>query len=299
MITLEPIYRDIVSRFNNGDRENELTRTDILNAINDAIVTLRNDYVTAGFGQSFAITDSITALARDTVYPFLYVATLSKELLKRSSVSKSVINVALYRTATEITNTNQSATVDTLAFKNTAGEFKLYKCVKTFSSTNTFTRTFAKEKLRQWRSANGLKYAAGDVIFDGTSYWRLASELVNDQAYTFVESGAGAGQINAEQVYWMEQGDPTVNPVFFEFDRINELKLLNRDGYFGYTIKDNKIYGTSAVPKITITYVPEWEYIDDLDTSLRLPFEFTEPIKSRAIATLATKLQLTAGGSQE
>ena len=298
MITIDPIYRDITSKFNQGAKENELTRTDILIAINDAIATLRNEYVTAGFGQSFAITDSISSLARDTTYPFLFVGTLTKDLLKRVSVTKSVINVSLFETASNLTDASLSFALDSLAVKNTASEFKLYKCVKGFTTTNTFTLTFAKSDLRQWRSANGLKYKAGNVIFDGTSYWKLQADLTNDVAYTFVASGAGAGQINATQVYWMEQGDPTTNPVFFEFDRINEIRLLNRDGFKGYTIKNNKIYGTSDVAKITITYVPEWVYVDDLGENVQVPYELIEPIKQRALAALATKLRQQSGASQ-
>lgn len=298
MITLDPIYRDITSKFNQGAKENEITRTDILIAINDAIAALRNEYVTAGLGQSFAITDSITALARDTTYPFLFVGTLTKDLLKRVAVSKSVINVSLFQTASNLTDTLTTFAVDSLAIKNNASEFKLYKCVKGFTSLNTFTLTFTKSDLRQWRSANGLTYSAGNVIFDGTSYWKLTADLVNDVPYTFVASGAGAGQINATQVYWLEQGDPTINPVFFEFDRINEIRLLNRDGFKGYTIKDNKIYGTSNVAKVNITYVPEWTYVDDLGTNVQVPYELIEPIKQRAIAALATKLRKQSGASE-
>jgi len=291
LITFDVIYRDIVSKINQGSKDDELTRTDILTAINDAIAALRIDYVSAGLGSSFAITDSITAIARDATYPFLYVGTLTKELIKRVSISKGIINITAYYTNTELTNAELSFSVGTLAYKNTASEFSLYRCVESFATTNTYNATFDKSRLRQWRSKNGLKYLAGDVIFDGSVYWKLINDLDNSLPYTFTASAPSAGQIQATKMYWIYEGDATTNPVFFEFDRINELRLLNRDGFRGYTVKDNKIYATSGLQKFNVTYVPEWTYVDDLTTPVRIPFELIEPIKQRALTTLSIKLR--------
>jgi hypothetical protein len=304
LITLDAIYRDIVSKINQGSKDDELTRTDILNAINDAAASLRNDYVSSGLGQSFSITDSITSIARDATYPFLYVGTLTKELIKRVAISKGIINMTAYYTNTELLNEAQTAVVGATAFKNTATEFSLYRCVKSFTTTNTYTATFDKSKLRQWRSQNGLKYLDGDVVFDGSNYWRIGQNFTNDQPYTFTEpdgsflSSPGPGEIQATKMYWIYEGDATTNPVFFEFDRVNELRLLNRDGFRAYTVKDNKIYTTAGVQKFNITYVPEWTYIDDLTVSVRIPFELIEPIKQRALAALSIKLRERTGVEQ-
>jgi hypothetical protein len=295
LITFDAIYRDIVSKINQGSKDDELTRTDILIAINDAAASLRNDYVSSGLGQSFSITDSITSLARDATYPFLYVGTLTKELIKRVAISKGIINMTAYYTNTELLNEAQTAVVGATAFKNTATEFSLYRCVESFTTTNTYTATFDKSRLRQWRSKNGLKYLAGDVVFDGSSYWKLLADLDNSLPYTFTASAPGAGEIQATKMYWIYEGDATTNPVFFEFDRVNELRLLNRDGFRAYTVKDNKIYTTAGVQKFNVTYVPEWTYVDDLTASVRIPFELIEPIKQRALTALSIKLRERTG----
>ena len=299
-MTLEPIFNDINSKINLGALQNEITRTDILVAINDAIAALRIEYVSAGLGSSFAVTDSITSVARDATYPFLYVATLSKELIKRVAISKGIINITAYYTNTELVNSAAlSATAGSYAFKNTATEFSLYRCVEGFTTTNTYTATFDKSRLRQWRSDNGLKYLAGDVVFDGSSYWKLLADLDNTEPYTFTASAPGAGEIQATKMYWIHEGDATTNPVFFEFDRINELRLLNRDGYSGYTVKDNKIYATAALQKFNVTFVPEWTYLTDLATDAKIPYEMAEPIKRRALASLAMKFPRLAPESNE
>jgi hypothetical protein len=298
-MTLEPIFNDINSKINLGALQNEITRTDILIAINDAIAALRIEYVGAGLGGSFAVTDSITSIARDATYPFLYVGTLSKELIKRVAISKGIINITAYYTNTELTNTALTIAAGTYAFKNTTSEFSLYRCVEGFTTTNTFTATFDKSRLRQWRSQNGLKYITDDVVFDGSSYWKLLADLDNTLPYTFTASAPSAGQIQATKMYWIHEGDATTNPVFFEFDRLNELRLLNRDGFRGYTVKDNKIYATSGLQKFNITYVPEWTYVDDLGVNARIPYELVEPIKRRALASLAMKFPRLAPESNE
>ncbi len=298
-MTLEPIFNDINSKINLGALQNEITRTDILIAINDAIAALRIEYVGAGLGGSFAVTDSITSIARDATYPFLYVGTLSKELIKRVAISKGIINITAYYTNTELLNESQTIAAGTYAFKTTASEFSLYRCVEGFTTTNTYTATFDKSRLRQWRSQNGLKYLAGDVVFDGSSYWKLLADLDNTLPYTFTASAPGAGQIQATKMYWIHEGDATTNPVFFEFDRLNELRLLNRDGFRGYTVKDNKIYATSGLQKFNVTYVPEWTYLADLAADAEIPYEMAEPIKRRALASLAMKFPRLAPESNE
>lgn len=298
-MTLEPIFNDINSKINLGALQNEITRTDILIAINDAIAALRIEYVSAGLGGSFAITDSITSIARDATYPFLYVGTLSKELIKRVSISKGIINITAYYTNSELLNEAQTFTVGDYAYKNTTTEFSLYRCVESVTTTNTYTATFDKSRLRQWRSGNGLKYLAGDVVFDGSSYWKLLADLDNTEPYTFTASAPGAGEIQATKMYWIHEGDATTNPVFFEFDRLNELRLLNRDGFRGYTVKDNKIYATSGLQKFNVTYVPEWTYLDNLGTDAEIPYELAEPIKRRALASLAMKFPRLAPETNE
>ena len=298
-MTLEPIFNDINSKINLGALQNEITRTDILIAINDAIAAMRIEYVSAGLGSSFAVTDSITSIARDATYPFLYVGTLSKELIKRVAISKGIINITAYYTNTELLNESQTIAAGTYAFKTTASEFSLYRCVEGFTTTNTYTATFDKSRLRQWRSQNGLKYLAGDVVFDGSSYWKLLADLDNTLPYTFTASAPGAGQIQATKMYWIHEGDATTNPVFFEFDRLNELRLLNRDGFRGYTVKDNKIYATSGLQKFNVTYVPEWTYLADLAADAEIPYEMAEPIKRRALASLAMKFPRLAPESNE
>ena len=298
-MTLEPIFNDINSKINLGALQNEITRTDILIAINDAIAALRIEYVGAGLGGSFAVTDSITSIARDATYPFLYVGTLSKELIKRVAISKGIINITAYFTNTELEDDVMTVDVGDYAYKNAASEFSLYRCVESFVATNTYTATFEKSKLRQWRSDNGLKYLADDVVFDGSSYWKLLADLDNTEPYTFTASAPGAGEIQATKMYWIHEGDATTNPVFFEFDRINELRLLNRDGFRGYTVKDDKIYATSGLQKFNVTYVPEWTYLADLATDAQIPYEMAEPIKRRALASLAMKFPRLAPESNE
>lgn len=288
-MTIRPIFNDINSKINLGALQNEITRTDILIAINDAIAAIRGEYVNSGLGQSFSVTEQVTSLARDTSYPFTFVGTLANEVIKRSPLNKGILSISTYKTNTELTNTSMTATVGTFAYKNTADEFTLYRCVESFTDTNTFTATFEKTQIRQWRSENGLLYYTDEVVFDGTSYWKLLADLDNTLPYTFTAGSPGAGEIQATKMYWISEGDATTNPVFYEFDRINELRLFNRDGYVGYTVKNNKIHTTFGIQKFDITYVPEWTYLDNLDTDAKLTYEMGELVKRRALAGLAIK----------
>lgn len=298
MITLEPIYRDVMSKLDQTSFSTKVTSRDVLISINDAIASLRDDYVSKNLGQSFSITEETIPSVRDTLYPFLFVSNLSFPTLKKVGITKSILNVTAFLSSTQILDKTQTALFETTAYHVSENGFVLCKCVKAFENLNTFQRIFEASSLRQWRQSNGLKYFTGDVIFDGTSYWRLTSDLINNQEYTFVESGAGAGQVNAQQVYWKIIGEAVANPVFIEFDRIMELRIMDRNGFLGYTVKENEIYGTKSIKKLIVTYVPEWSYVDDLKKEIKVPYELIQSIVDLSISRLAIKFA-TQQGSDE
>ena len=289
---LRPIYSDIISKINQSVQRDEILSTDIIRAINDAISVIRIDYVGRGLGQSFAITEQYYFSMRDMNYPFLHATELESTPMKTAPITNSIQNLMGFVTDDELQDASATYALGATTVKqdDTNGVFRAYQCVKGFTSTNTFDLTFTKEQIRQYRSNNGLKYSTGDVIYDGTSYWKLTADLTNNQAYTFVASGAGAGQINATQVYWLDIGEAAINPVYIEFDRIQELRLMSRNNFFGYTIKDNILYGTPNIQRFTISYVPEWTYVDDLDADVRITADMIPKIKQAALASLAIKL---------
>lgn len=290
-MTLRPLYNDIHSQINQGGYQNEVLANDVLLALNDAISTARLEYVGRGLGQSFSVTEQQWFSIRDVNYPFLHATELESTPLKTAPITGSILNMTGFLSDKEILNQTQTFSIGDVAVKqdDDTGVFRLYSCMKSFTAVNTYNLTFTKDKLRQWRSANGLKYLAGEVVFDGTSYWKLNQTFTNDTAYTF-SATPGSGQIDATQVYWMDSGEAVTNPTFFEFERINELRLLTRSGFYGYTIKDNVLYGTPNIQRFTITYVPEWTTVTDLDAEIRITADMVPVIKQRALASLAIKL---------
>lgn len=291
-MTLRPIYNDIYSIINQGSYTNEILANDVLIALNDAISSARIEYVGRGLGQSFAVTEQQWVSVRDVNYPFLQTTELEYTPLKTAPITNSILNLTAFLSGEELTDEVASFSVGAKAVKqdDENGIFRLYECVKTYTSVNAFDKTFTKSQLRQWRSNNKLKYVTGDVVFDGTSYWKLEETFVNDQAYTFSESGTGDTVIDATQVYWMDIGDAVTGPVFFEFDRVNELRLMLRSGFHAFSLKDNVLYSTPDIQRFTITYVPEWSTVTDLDQEIRIPTDMIPSIKQRTLASLATKL---------
>lgn len=289
MIVLSEIYNDIVSKINAGAYQNEILAKDILLGINEAISQLRIEYVMAGYAQSFAITEERDTVTRSATYPFLLTATLSQELLKRAPVSKSVIAAIGYKSTIVLNNGNHTRTVGDIAYRVDEDEQHLLECVESYTDKNHYDLFFRPAELRQYRQDNKLKYKAGEVVFDGDHYWKIVADFVNDGEFTFVESAPGANQIVATKLYWKEIGEAFVSPVFVEFDRINELKLATRSKFSSYSIKDNVLYASPELKKIAITYVPEWTYVSDLTTQLRIPYDMVDQVKRRTLAGLAIK----------
>lgn len=283
---LSRLYRDIVSALDvNGD---QLRKLDVTNLINQTIADVRTQFIQEGLGKEFLYTETIWVTVKDIVeYPFLYKATLDKTLMRGLPIAWTVQQSLFYETEDELEDRSQSWSEGDLAFKND----KVYKALEDISSTNTYDLTFEVDNVKNYYNNNGLEFKTDDIVYNQSdeTYWRCTSDYINNQGETIGGSGS------FEQLLWRLVDDAYQQGSSVKFNELFQTQLFDfGDNHFPFTIKEDTFYTPVGNTPITLSYIPEWEYVEDFDTELTIPDLIVQPVRNRCIRLLGSKLGIVA-----
>lgn len=280
-ITLSKLYRDIVSGI--GAPEDQIRKLDVTNLINQNIADLRVQFIKQGLGKEFIETETISSTSKDTTYPFLYTATITKPLMRSLPIEWTVQQSLFWETSNELQDTVDTWTKGDLAIKDGV----VYEALSDINSQNTYDLTFKIDNVKNYYNNNGLEFKKGDIVYnqsDGT-YWRCTSDYTNDQGQTISASGS------FEQLYWRQIDDGYQQGTPIKFTELFQTVLHDyADNHFPFTIKEKDFYTTKSNTPITISYVPEWQYVEDLSANLDIPDMIIQPIRNRCIRLIGSKL---------
>jgi hypothetical protein len=284
-MTLDSIYRDVNSKLSvQHEYEEKFYSLDTIKAINDAISAVRLEAAQNRVAEQIAVTQVINNFTLSANHPYLVEATLSASIINTVDPMSAILQADYWVTANTLDSGFTSATVGD---RRNIGR-KLYQCVETYAGVNAQTRIFDGNKLRYFAPNDNATYLVGDIIHNGGSYWKVLENFANTTTQTF-EEGA-----RFEKQFWVFVGNAFGPTSVYTFERISQMKLLSEDdctGTRGVAVKKDKVYCSPNVPKLTITYVPEWTFINNLDTNLDIPSEWLPEIKQRAVQTMLMKIQ--------
>lgn len=275
-MTLDKLYRQINNKLGVvGDIDSlPFYHSDTVDAINRVIREVRGEFIKQGLGYEFTETETVTTTTEGSDYPFIGTATLSNTLLRSLPIELTVRQSIAWKTDNEIENTTQSFNKGDFAIKDGS----LYRCVTSFSNVNTFDKTFEVKGIRNFYPGNGLTYKVGDVVCSGDDFYECVTEYTNN-------TNTAIGSLSEfEQLYWSKQGGAYYQCTYLPFDALHESKLTESIGtYYPFSIKENTVYAGFTNRPFTITYIPEWEDVTDLDTELNLPETMYPVVEQRVL----------------
>lgn len=281
MSTYGDLHRDVVSAL--GTPKEQINFKDVSNAINQTISQARVEYIQNGQGYEFVETETFYVLIDDLTYPFLYSTDLDKNLMRTLPISQTVRSSLFWKTENELLDEAQTWSEGDIVRK---GDYA-YQALDDISSTNTYNLTFTLENPRNYYIDNGLKYVKGDIVRDQVTgdYYRCDTAYTNNQGQSITASG------NFTKVLWKQIGEAFFEATYVPFDAMYEMKLRNNiKEHYPFTILDNKIYTTVENVPFSISYIPEWTFVEDMSTELNIPDSMYQSVRNRAIQLLAPKL---------
>ncbi len=284
-MTLDELYRDIYSRINLMQLEHQVFELDIIKAINDACVSIRNEYLKIGRYQGFTVREDVYVTTPDYYHPYLNSATLTYSIAPELSAQEAVVAATAQLTTSTISNI--SATITEGQEKQKSG--RLYMAVDGVTG-NTYLATFYG-RVKSITADNDLKYYTDDVVKDTDTgyYWKVLQDFTN----TSITIQAGA---YFSRLYWQDKKSNYVTPVFYSFDRVNNLKLImDMDYEIGFSINGSTLYATPNANRFVIEYVPEWTDVTNRTDTLPITRLIASQVKQEAMRLLEYKVgkQLT------
>jgi hypothetical protein len=286
-MTLDDLYRDVNARLSvyNEYRE-QFYSQDVIKALNDAIAEVRVKATQSRNARQIAVTQVLDTFTVSITHPYLVEATLTLPLVNTVDPLLSILQADFWISGTELTNGFTTAVVGDQRY--IAGT--LYSCVASHTAQNNFSKTFDPKNIRSFYTGNNAKFFIGEIIFKDGVYWKVLEDFTNNDDQTFAEGS------RFSKMYWAKLSNAFGVVSIYPFERLGELKLLNDShctGTRGIAVKDTKVYASPNVPKMTITYVPEWATVTNLDSTIELPTEWVSEVKTMAIDKLQQRLKLT------
>lgn len=285
MPTLDSIYRDINSYTTNSDVFTEpIVHQDVIKAINDGIRKLRREYTSNGLGHKFSTTETIYSLIKDFEYPFLNFSNLSNRVDDSLEITDSILAVFGYEVTDELLDEAQSFSKGDLVMK---GDI-IYKAVDDIDNINTYEDTFQAVTVRNFYKGNELRYTQDDIVYDVENdlYYKVNTDFTND-------SGDSAPDISElDKLYWKKEKESYIHVSKYPFYAINTLRAFDEYSQTqGIVVNQDKIYATKGLERLTLTYIPEWEDITDLDEEVIIPDFMVSDLKNLVINKLLRKRQ--------
>lgn len=274
---LKDIYRDIYSRLNQEDIGNEIFSLDIIKSINHNIQTIRTEYIKNGLGHYFSVSEIVEDFEPDDIYSFLQRGSLSNEIISDVPIVLGILSSEISLVNDVLLDENQSWDEgDVVLFGNS-----IYEAIRNINNENTYGLVFNNEKLRTYFPNNGLKYKEGDLVYNYSDekYYKVLS--------TFI---AKDGQEDLEEVVWRRIGNAFVDADHYP---LNELKriLLHSGKKQAFSVVGDLVYVNSDVNSLSISYIPKWEYVDDLDAEINLPDQIIPEVVRLSVNQLLNKLR--------
>lgn len=248
MVTLEEIFRDVVSSFPLSAENFEFFQ--ITNWINETYVQLRDQYIQQERHIEFAKNDVLSGFNDHPTIPYLKVSHLSKEVLRTISLDIAVVN-AIGRTYPELKSEAKSWNEGDKVYKGN----NLYEAVTDIPQEDTSDLTFDILDVRNYYRNNGLLYNPGDVVYENDVPYRAINEVLA------VFSDALKDHEDFEQVYWVRSGIGFVTPDVVEFDKIDRKKSIIDSGGVVISVVGKTIYTSQNTEQLQINYIPEHSYI--------------------------------------
>lgn len=287
---LSTIFRDVNSLLSTNNEWNEqLYSTDTINAINDAIRSQRFEYITNGMGYEFSETEMFYTSIEDFDYPFVRTAfELEKPLFRSLPIQQTILTSSFVKSDTPVKDEPQTFSKGDFVVKGS----RLYEVVDDVDSQNVYDLTFKISQVR--RPIKGATTKQGEVFFDGESYYKANEE------YEFVGEEDLTNVASFDELFLRDAGGAYVDAMYVPFRCIHQLKLSESisDSY-PFTIKDDVIYTSVDKTPFTITYIPEWQQVTDLNAELHIPDTMIGPVKQQAIQTLSIKFGMQPQTEQE
>lgn len=273
---LDTLYRDVYSQLNIDENNNPISSIDVVNAINQSISRVITDYANNGMGHFFSETETINNFIQSPDYPFLQEGTLTKAVLNESRPEIAVLASNVKLSDKELLD--QAMSWD----KGDVVEFEgdLYKAVKPIDNQNTFGKVFSSEDVRPFRSNNGLKYNEGDIVYDDIeeSYFRVTQDFIAKNDVEFLE-----------ELFWRLLGTANVYANIYPLEDLRNITLHNTQKQ-AFSIRRNKVFVNENVTGLSITYIPEWTYVEDLEADVDIPYEASALVIQNSVNKLLSKL---------
>lgn len=279
---LKDFYADVVSRLNEmGERDYNFTYLDVVKCINDAIRSLRVEYINQGRYQDFTITENIFTTVEDFDYPFLSSFELDKPIISEIPFQNSIISINVRPGQLQISDSNVTLTKGTIGIKDD----KAFVLVESVNNVNTFGKEFDICDVRHYYPENTLKYRAGDVVLntqDG-SYYKVESDFIS-----------GVDSPNLTKLYWKYLYSADKPGYFREVKNLQELRTADlwKSGSFNVTMLGNKLYTFPKANRITITYIPKWTQVMEREDEVNIPDYMVPEVKNLAVRTLMGKIMV-------
>lgn len=275
---MRDIFRDVTSRLNVKDFDQEYYYLDGIQAINDAIASLRVQYVNAGRGDILAETHTLTTTTYSQSYPDFVEIQLPKPVIDTPNIELAIIRGITWVTENEIGD----SVFPKFTFATSGNT--LYQAIVDITNVSQ-TETFDAHKFRNFKTENNLTYNVGDVIKSTVgNYYRVLEDFNNDSQQDFANSA------RFQQVYWMKYDiSPYTIASFYNAKRLSELNYVPKE-FPTFTVIGKVAHVSQSPTKFTLTYVPEWEYVEDLDEEIKLPPDMLAAVKEQAIGALQNKI---------
>jgi hypothetical protein len=276
---LKDLYRDVYSQLNVHGNEHSISSLDIIKALNQTIRLLRAEYVKNGLAGYFAETEVVQGFYQDYQYEFLSRGTLSKTLIAEVPVEQAILSSNVKITINKIADETQTwKEGDTAEYDG-----MLYEAVKDITDTNTYGKVFDSKNLRIYYPNNGLKYKAGEIVWnpDTNQYYKVSSGFI---ATDDVE--------NLDEVFWRKIGNANIVANHYPINLLRNV-VLHDNLTQAFSIYNNQVYVNPKVQELTITYVPEWRYIQDLETDVNIPDQMELQVIQQTTNKLLRKVTQT------
>jgi len=289
MVLFDDIHRNVVAVLDRqeGLSNIEYWHTDVTKAINRAVAEIREAYTKAGIGQYFVHTQRIYTTIEDLNYPYLRYVMLEKTPLAVTPAHLAFYTSNFFRSEDELLDRNQTFAEGSIVFKD---DGFAYEALTNISNANTFDLTFIPGRTRLWYPNNNLKYRVGDIVKQASdAYYRCLVDHtntinpipLNPEEVEFDSNPAW------ERLYWRQCGKAFVTGVYYDFHRLNQLKTIdNPDQFYGFSVVRDRLYVTRNINNFTISYVPEWEPVSNLDDEIQIPYEMLREVEQLSLKLL-------------
>lgn len=260
VVTVEELYKEIFASF--PGQTSEFESKEVFNLINQCYIELRDQYIKAGQGEEFSVSETFSSF---TVSKFTYfkTTTLANPVLQSFPLDTVIISTFI-RTVPELTD------------------------------VNTLNKTFKPEDVRNYSPGNGLKYFKNDVVFEDGLAYRAIGDIVVTSTDPLID------QVNVwEPVYWMKKGIGQVNAEVIDYRRVDRHKIAIDSGTSVVTALRDSLFVSNDVESITIEYISEHVYVNEPLNTLLIPDGARKELRNKVIRSMLQMLPATQINSEE